>query len=161
MQTGEIVAIKKVLQDKRFKNREREIMKQLFHPNIVHLRHCFYSDGEKKGEKYLNLVLEFVPKTVWEICKIYNRNKRTLPTTYVRLYMYQVRCVAFSCVALRLVASRCTFPELTVQLTRSSAARWGTSTCWGSATETSSQQHRRVGSSGGISRALCSNLLYI
>ena len=74
-------------------------MKQLFHPNIVHLRHCFYSNGEK-GEKYLNLVLEFVPKTVWEICKIYNRNKRTLPTTYVRLYMYQVRYVALRLVAL-------------------------------------------------------------
>ena len=83
-------------------------MKQLFHPNIVHLRHCFYSNGEKKkDEKYLNLVLEFVPKTVWEICKIYNRNKRTLPTTYVRLYMYQVRLhFVFRFVSLRFVAFR-------------------------------------------------------
>jgi len=46
VETGEIVAIKKVLQDKRFKNRELQIMRQLVkdpHPNIVALRHCFYS----------------------------------------------------------------------------------------------------------------------
>lgn len=46
VETGEIVAIKKVLQDKRFKNRELQIMKQLSkdpHPNIVALKHCFYS----------------------------------------------------------------------------------------------------------------------
>lgn len=46
METGEIVAIKKVLQDKRFKNRELQIMRLLVkdgHSNIVGLKHCFYS----------------------------------------------------------------------------------------------------------------------
>ena len=46
VETGEIVAIKKVLQDKRFKNRELQIMRQLVkdgHSNIVSLKHCFYS----------------------------------------------------------------------------------------------------------------------
>lgn len=46
VETGEVVAIKKVLQDKRFKNRELQIMRQLVkdpHTNIVALRHCFYS----------------------------------------------------------------------------------------------------------------------
>jgi glycogen synthase kinase 3 beta len=46
VETGEVVAIKKVLQDKRFKNRELQIMRQLVkdpHPNIVALKHCFYS----------------------------------------------------------------------------------------------------------------------
>lgn len=46
VETGEVVAIKKVLQDKRFKNRELQIMRQLVkdpHSNIVTLKHCFYS----------------------------------------------------------------------------------------------------------------------
>jgi glycogen synthase kinase 3 beta len=46
VETDEVVAIKKVLQDKRFKNRELQIMRQLVkdpHTNIVALRHCFYS----------------------------------------------------------------------------------------------------------------------
>ena len=34
-ETGEMVAIKKVLQDKRFKNRELQIMRRLEHCNIV------------------------------------------------------------------------------------------------------------------------------
>lgn len=41
------VAIKKVLQDKRFKNRELQIMKMMHHPNVVGLKHCFYSTTEK------------------------------------------------------------------------------------------------------------------
>jgi glycogen synthase kinase 3 beta len=57
VETGEIVAIKKVLQDKRFKNRELQIMRQLVkdpHSNIVALKHCFYSQGENPDELYLN-----------------------------------------------------------------------------------------------------------
>mmetsp|Transcript_42271 Transcript_42271/g.165062 ORF Transcript_42271/g.165062 Transcript_42271/m.165062 type:complete len:120 (+) Transcript_42271:130-489(+) len=46
-ETGETVAIKKVLQDKRFKNRELQIMRTLEHTNVVQLKHCFYSSGEK------------------------------------------------------------------------------------------------------------------
>lgn len=52
MESGEIVAIKKVLQDKRFKNRELQIMRQLVkdgHSNIVALKHCFYSQVSQGG----------------------------------------------------------------------------------------------------------------
>lgn len=56
--TGEQIAIKKVLQDKRFKNRELQIMRKLNHKNVVQLKYFFYSGGEKKDELYLNLILE-------------------------------------------------------------------------------------------------------
>ena len=52
VETDEVVAIKKVLQDKRFKNRELQIMRQLVkdpHTNIVALRHCFYSQVRAEG----------------------------------------------------------------------------------------------------------------
>ena len=90
VQTGEIVAIKKVLQDKRFKNRELSIMKQLSHTNIVDLKHCFYSQGEKQDEVYLNLVLEYVPDTVYRVARNAQKSKSLLPTLTVKMYMYQL-----------------------------------------------------------------------
>ena len=39
-ETGNIVAIKKVIQDKRYKNREVQIIRELYHPNIIGLRHA-------------------------------------------------------------------------------------------------------------------------
>mmetsp|Transcript_3434 Transcript_3434/g.7272 ORF Transcript_3434/g.7272 Transcript_3434/m.7272 type:complete len:533 (-) Transcript_3434:450-2048(-) len=93
VETGEIVAIKKVLQDKRFKNRELQIMRQLVkdpHSNIVGLKHCFYSQGEKQDELYLNLVLEYVPETVYSISRHHQKSKIPLPLLYVKLYLYQL-----------------------------------------------------------------------
>mmetsp|Transcript_22062 Transcript_22062/g.33693 ORF Transcript_22062/g.33693 Transcript_22062/m.33693 type:complete len:415 (+) Transcript_22062:256-1500(+) len=96
VETGEIVAIKKVLQDKRFKNRELQIMRVLVqdpHCNIVALKHCFYSQGEQPDELYLNLVLEYVPETVYSIHRQYQKSKPNttpLPIIYVKLYLYQL-----------------------------------------------------------------------
>mmetsp|Transcript_20172 Transcript_20172/g.28799 ORF Transcript_20172/g.28799 Transcript_20172/m.28799 type:complete len:460 (+) Transcript_20172:256-1635(+) len=93
VESGEIVAIKKVLQDKRFKNRELQIMRQLVkdgHSNIVALKHCFYSQGEKQDELYLNLVLEYVPETVYSISRHHQKSKLPLPLLYVKLYLYQL-----------------------------------------------------------------------
>ncbi|XP_038239365.1 glycogen synthase kinase-3 alpha [Dermochelys coriacea] len=87
---GELVAIKKVLQDKRFKNRELQIMRKLDHCNIVRLRYYFYSSGEKKDEVYLNLVLDFVPETVYRVARHFTKAKQTIPVIYVKVYMYQL-----------------------------------------------------------------------
>jgi len=89
VESGDTVAIKKVLQDKRFKNRELQIMKVLDHPNVVKLKHCFYSTNEK-DEVYLNLVLEFVPDTVYRISKHYSKSAQRMPSLYVKLYTYQM-----------------------------------------------------------------------
>ncbi|XP_030369639.1 putative glycogen synthase kinase-3 homolog [Scaptodrosophila lebanonensis] len=84
------VAIKKVLQDRRFKNRELQIMRKLKHCNIVTLKYFFYSSGEKRDEVYLNLVMEFIPDTLYKIERQYARAKQTLPINFVRLYIYQL-----------------------------------------------------------------------
>lgn len=89
METGETVAIKKVLQDKRFKNRELQIIRMMNHPNIVQLKHCFYTSTEK-DEVYLNLVLEYVPDTVYRINKHYTKNEQRMPIILVKLYVYQM-----------------------------------------------------------------------
>ncbi|KAJ3106107.1 regulator of ime2 [Phlyctochytrium bullatum] len=84
-ETGEPVAIKKVLQDKRFKNRELQIMRVMSHPNVVALKAFFYSNGEKKDEIFLNLVLEFVPETVYRASRHYTKTKQAMPPTYIKL----------------------------------------------------------------------------
>jgi glycogen synthase kinase 3 beta len=89
-ETGEMVAIKKVLQDKRFKNRELQIMRRLEHCNIVKLMYFFYTSGEKKDEIYLNLVLEFIPETVYKVARQYSKSKQSIPGTFIKLYMYQL-----------------------------------------------------------------------
>lgn len=89
METGETVAIKKVLQDKRYKNRELQTMRLLDHPNVVSLKHCFFSTTEK-DELYLNLVLEYVPETVHRVIKHYSKMNQRMPLIYVKLYFYQV-----------------------------------------------------------------------
>ncbi|EDW83251.2 uncharacterized protein Dwil_GK22761, partial [Drosophila willistoni] len=94
--SNELVAIKKVHQDRRFKNRELQIMRKLKHDNIVTLRYFFYSSGEKRDEVYLNLVMEYMPETLYKVERQYARAKQTLPVNYVRLYMYQLlRSMAF------------------------------------------------------------------
>uniref|UniRef100_A0A8C1JE22 Glycogen synthase kinase-3 beta n=1 Tax=Cyprinus carpio TaxID=7962 RepID=A0A8C1JE22_CYPCA len=63
---------------------------KLDHCNIVRLRYFFYSSGDKKDEVYLNLVLDYVPETVYRVARHYSRAKQTLPMVYVKLYMYQL-----------------------------------------------------------------------
>lgn len=89
LETGEAVAVKKVLQDKRYKNRELQVMRLLDHPNVVQLKHCFFSTTDK-DELYLNLVLEYVSETVYRVSKRYIRLNQHMPLIYVRLYTYQI-----------------------------------------------------------------------
>ncbi|KAH6767431.1 shaggy-like protein kinase 32 [Perilla frutescens var. hirtella] len=89
LETGESVAIKKVLQDRRYKNRELQIMQLLRHPNVVQLKHSFYSTTEK-NEVYLNLVLEYVSETVYRASRHYSRVNQYMPVFYMQLYVYQI-----------------------------------------------------------------------
>ncbi|OQV18828.1 Glycogen synthase kinase-3 beta [Hypsibius exemplaris] len=95
METQELVAIKKVLQDKRFKNRELQIMRQLEHCNIVLLKYFFFSQTDKE-EVYLNLLLEYIPETVYRVARHYSKQKQPIPIIYIKLYMYQLfRALAY------------------------------------------------------------------
>ncbi|KAH9604074.1 hypothetical protein KSS87_010414 [Heliosperma pusillum] len=89
LESGELVAIKKVLQDKRYKNRELSVMRLLENPNVVQLKHFFYSTTEK-DEVYLNLVLEYVPETIYRVLKQFNSMNQHMPTFFVKLYIYQI-----------------------------------------------------------------------
>jgi len=93
--TGETVAIKKVLQDRRYKNRELQIMKIVSHPNIVEVRDCFYSKGRNR-DVYLNLVMEYIPETVYQTIRNHSKACITIPYIYTKIYCYQIcRAIAY------------------------------------------------------------------
>lgn len=87
--SNEIAAIKRVLQDKRFKNRELQIMKLVHHRNIVDLKYYFYTNNDK-NELYLNLILEFVPETLYKALHYYVSKRLLMPSLEVKLYTYQM-----------------------------------------------------------------------
>jgi serine/threonine protein kinase len=95
-ETNEVVAIKKVYQDKRYKNRELQIMKELFHPNVITMKHAFYTSGDKTDEVYLNVVMDYVPETVYRVMRHYVKMKQSVPILLVKLYAYQMfRALAY------------------------------------------------------------------
>lgn len=91
VENGEKVAIKNVLQDKKFKNRELQIMQYFDHPNVVQLKHHFFVRKDD-NQLYLNLVMEYVPHSLYSLIK--NHGSKTpqmfMPLIYVKLYIYQV-----------------------------------------------------------------------
>ncbi|KAB5560710.1 hypothetical protein DKX38_005667 [Salix brachista] len=89
LETGETVAIKKVLQDRRYKNRELQLMRVMDHPNVISLKHCFFSTTNN-NELFLNLVMEYVPESMYRVLKHYSNAKQSMPLIYVKLYMYQI-----------------------------------------------------------------------
>jgi serine/threonine protein kinase len=89
-ETNEIVAIKKVFQDKRYKNRELQILKELNHPNVIKLRHYFYTQGDKPDDLYLNCVMDYIPETLSRVIRFYYKQKTQIPLLILKLYSYQM-----------------------------------------------------------------------
>ena len=89
-ETGEVVAIKKVFQDKRYKNRELQILKILKHPNCIEMKQSFYTNGDKPDEVYLNVVMDYIPDTLNKVMKTYIKMKQMVPPLLVKIYSYQL-----------------------------------------------------------------------
>jgi len=92
--TTKIVAIKKVLQDRRYKQRELELMQTLSHPNVVKLLNSFLSVEGKKS--FLNIVMEFLPSTIYRIIRSHARASKCIPYELSKCYAYQmIRSLAY------------------------------------------------------------------
>ena len=63
-------------------------MQALSHTNIVDLKAFFYSDGEKSGQVFLNLVLEFVPETIYWAGRFYAKSKQTMPMLSIKVSIF-------------------------------------------------------------------------
>ena len=88
---GKIVAIKKVFQDQRYKNRELSILKELKHINCCYLYDYFYTRAsDNPNEEYLNLIMEYMPETLYKELKSYTKQKKSMPLLLIKVYAYQI-----------------------------------------------------------------------
>jgi serine/threonine protein kinase len=90
METGKIVAIKKVFQDKRYKNRELHILKELDHINVIKMNSFFYTNATNKDECYLNVVMDYFNNSLSKIIKKYTKGENQMPNILIKLYSYQM-----------------------------------------------------------------------
>lgn len=71
-------------------------MKELYHPNVITMKHAFYTSGDKTDEVYLNVVMDYIPETVYRVMRHYVKMKQSVPTLLVKLYSYQMfRALAY------------------------------------------------------------------
>jgi serine/threonine protein kinase len=90
IQTNEIVAIKKVFQDKNFKNRELKILKEVNYVNIIKMKSHFFTNGENKDDVYLNIVMEYIPDTLGKVIRYYKKIDSQFPHLLLKIYAYQL-----------------------------------------------------------------------
>ena len=92
--TGEKVAVKKVFQDRRYKNRELSIMQKLNHPNIVKLLSFYYTKANipkaKNDDVFLNCIMEYVPETLSILISKNKHNGTKFPSSLLKIYSYQM-----------------------------------------------------------------------
>ena len=96
--TGEKVAIKKVFQDRRYKNRELPIMLELHHPNIVELKSFFCTKADKGSddEFFLNCIMEYVPVTLSDLISKNRKNKTKFDSILIKLFSFQMlKCIGY------------------------------------------------------------------
>ncbi|GAA5909326.1 hypothetical protein JCM5296_005597 [Sporobolomyces johnsonii] len=93
-----VVALKRTRQDRKFKNREQQLMLRINHPNIVKLRYYWYeaSTSRNSDEVFLNLVLDYVPETLYRIYRNYSKRRAVFPEVLSKLHMFQLlRALAY------------------------------------------------------------------
>ena len=96
--TGEKIAIKKVFQDRRYKNRELPIMQELHHPNIVELKsyYCTKAENCSDDEFYLNCIMEYVPQTLSDLISQNRKNHTKFDDFVLKIFSYQMlKCIGY------------------------------------------------------------------
>ena len=87
---GTLVAIKKVLQDPHYKNRELDILKLLRNKYCISLKNSFKTSGKTPREVYLNIVMDYLPTSLHQFVMGYRQSRKFPPIFYVRLFAFQL-----------------------------------------------------------------------
>ena len=89
--TGELIAIKKVFQDRKYRNRELSIMQELGeHPCIIRLINSYISvaTNQTNGD-FLNILMDYYQENGYQIYKSYIRAGIKMPMFHIKLYTFQ------------------------------------------------------------------------
>ena len=86
---GEVVAIKKVMLDRRYHNRELQMMKVMDHDNVIRLRHYFEKAGRKKEETFLHLVMDYLPETIRSVALKHQKRSKRFHEDHIKAYLWQ------------------------------------------------------------------------
>lgn len=88
-----VYAIKKVYQDPNYQNREFTIVIELDHINCINVHNYFFTnddDQKKKDATYLNLVMDYVPDTLFRVLRYYRKRGIIFPDALGKIYAYQM-----------------------------------------------------------------------
>ena len=74
-----------------YKNRELSIIKELKHDNCCYLYDYFYTTAsDNPDEEYLNLIMEYMPETLYREVRNFAKQKKNMPLLLIKLYAYQI-----------------------------------------------------------------------
>ena len=86
--SGDVVAVKKQKQNKKYKNRELAILKEMDHPNVIKMQHAFFTSGDRPEDSILNIAMDFIPMTVYRIIAQFKKLNQPVHPILLKLYSY-------------------------------------------------------------------------
>ena len=91
LKSSQPVAIKKVYQDPKYRNREFSIVVELDHPNCIKVHNYFFTQGEENPDEiYLNIVMDYIPDTLYRLLRYYKKSNQEFPNMLAKLLCYQL-----------------------------------------------------------------------
>jgi serine/threonine protein kinase len=89
---GSFVAVKRVLQDPKYKNREIEMLRLINHPHCISLKNCIKAHGTNSKDVYLNIVMEYLPMSLHGFTANCRQSRQPPGALLVKLYTFQILC---------------------------------------------------------------------
>lgn len=81
-------ALKEVVQDSRYKNRELSIISQLDHPNVIEMKDYFFKVVE--GECILHILMDYMDSSLYTMLKQQRKTKQPIPEKKRKIITFQL-----------------------------------------------------------------------
>lgn len=84
----EQMALKEVLQDSKYKNRELSIISQLDHPNVIEMKDYFFTMND--GKCVLHILMDYMDTSLHNLLKHHRPSKLPLPLPHRKIIAFQL-----------------------------------------------------------------------